>query len=218
TPTARASSAATTRSSRERRPRPSLSSTESSSRVRTGRPTRTRSGATLALSQATSRRWTVGSPSRQEISRSRASTPTASTTSRASSKAPHSRARVQPSTCSTASGRGSCDALLNTPSPVPERVTPPPVPRRRQQGGVMSRAASLLRLIALPVLIPVAARLDILVRASLDGVTATYFTPHDLAPVGDLVWYVSTNLDDAHRQPRAEHHHSHLHSGLPHLR
>src|SRR5262249_2781010 len=49
-------------------------------------------------------------------------------------------------------------------------------------------------------------------------VTATYFTPHDLAPVGDLVWYVSTNLDDAHRQPRAEHHHSHLHSGLPHLR
>jgi hypothetical protein len=51
-------------------------------------------------------------------------------------------------------------------------------------------------------------------------VAGYYFTPHDLLPIGDLVWYVSTNLKSADGRrgcgySGAKQHDRDLHAGVP---
>jgi hypothetical protein len=41
-----------------------------------------------------------------------------------------------------------------------------------------------------------------------------YFTPHDPTPIGDLVWYVSTNLSQLTDNRAANTYHAHLHPGF----
>ena len=60
-----------------------------------------------------------------------------------------------------------------------------------------------------------ARRTRALARASSEIWPWLLLTPHDLTPVGDLVWYVSTNLSHLTGRPGAEHHHPHVHAGIP---
>ena len=82
------------------------SRTVGSSRVHTGPPNRMRWEVTRVISRATSRRWRGGLASRRGILRSRVSTPTASTTSKASLKARRYRAFALLNISSLGFGKG----------------------------------------------------------------------------------------------------------------